>query len=395
MGGRRPRRREPRLGPHDRDRDRPDRLGGPERHPASPAGRGPDRRARDGWGARARGVPGRRGDRVHARDGAGARGLRRRSCAPRALRAARTRAPERAPVPGRLALVGADRGGASGRSVARQARRGRAGRRAPRLGCRGARRVRPHRRVPTGRTERGRADPFGRGQRRRGVRPARGRERRPEHVRGHRPAGRAGAEGEGAVRPPGRPVRADLHPGHARGRGARVGHQRRSGPRARRAGGRDAVSADPGRADRDRRRHLASGQARDHREGRRRARDPRARTRPAVRQDRDAHDRDARARRGHGVRRHRARRGPAARSVARPGVAARARHGDRDGGAPPGPRALVPRGRPGGARRRHPRHGRRPERGAREDLLDRAGASHSRRRLATSGAGARWRARRA
>ncbi len=46
-----------------------------------------------------------------------------------------------------------------------------------------------------------------------------------------------------------------------------------------------------------------------------------------------------------------------------------------DGGAPPGPRALVPRGRPRGARRRHPRHGRRPERGAREDLLGRAGAT--------------------
>ena len=43
-----------------------------------------------------------------------------------------------------------------------------------------------------------------------------------EHLRRHRPAGRAGAEGEGAVRPPGRPVRADLHPGDARGsRGSR------------------------------------------------------------------------------------------------------------------------------------------------------------------------------
>ncbi len=101
-----------------------------------------------------------------------------------------------------------DRGGATGRPAARQARRGRAGRRAPRLGHRGARRVRADRRVPARRTERGRADPFGRGQRRRGVRPARGRERRPKHVRRHRPAGRAGSEGEGAVRPPGRPVRA-------------------------------------------------------------------------------------------------------------------------------------------------------------------------------------------
>ena len=71
LGGRRPRRRERRLGAHDRDRDRADRLGGPERAPAPPARRGPDRLARDGRRARAGGVPRRRGDRVHARDAGG------------------------------------------------------------------------------------------------------------------------------------------------------------------------------------------------------------------------------------------------------------------------------------------------------------------------------------
>ena len=54
------------------------------------------------------------------------------------------------------------------------------------------------------------------------------------------------------------------------------------------AGGRHAVPAAAGRADRDRRRDLASRQARHHRQGRWRARDARARSRPAVRQDRDA-----------------------------------------------------------------------------------------------------------
>ena len=62
---------------------------------------------------------------------------------------------------------------------------------------------------------------------------------------------------------------------------------RRPGAGARRPRRRDAVPDDPGRADRDRGRHLSRGQARHHREGRRRARDARARhasccsTRPA------------------------------------------------------------------------------------------------------------------
>ena len=61
----------------------------------------------------------------------------------------------------------------------------------------------------------------------------------------------------------------------------------RRGPRAVRAGGRHTVPADPRRADRDRCRHLPRGQARHHRQGRRRARDGRPIVDPAVRQDRD------------------------------------------------------------------------------------------------------------
>ena len=71
-------------------------------------------------------------------------------------------------------------------------------------------------------------------------------------------------------------------------RGVRVGDQRRPGAGAVGAGRRDAVPAAPRRPDRDRGRDLASRQARDHREGRRRARVLGPRPRPAVRQDRHA-----------------------------------------------------------------------------------------------------------
>jgi hypothetical protein len=91
---------------------------------------------------------------------------------------------------------------------------------------------------------------------------------------------------EGALRAPGGPVRVDLRPRDACGRGPCVGDQRRCRPGPRGARGRHALPADPGGPDRDRSRHLESGQARDHRQRRWSVGGARPRTRPAVRQDR-------------------------------------------------------------------------------------------------------------
>ena len=114
-----------------------------------------------------------------------------------------------------------------------------------------------------------------------------------QHLRRHRPSGRARRARQGAVRPPGRPLRAHL-------RAADAGHRRASPGRSRatRSGRSPCWSsrplpAPPGRARRDRRGHLARRPARGHRQGRRRARDAGPRAGHAVRQDRHAHRRPA------------------------------------------------------------------------------------------------------
>ena len=76
----------------------------------------------------------------------------------------------------------------------------------------------------------------------------------------------------GAVHAARRPLRGLLPALLARRRGPRLARLRRPDARARRHGRGDALPADPRRADRVRRRALAGGPGRDHRQGRRRAR---------------------------------------------------------------------------------------------------------------------------
>ena len=205
-----------------------------------------------------------------------------------------------------------------------------------------------------------RARALGRRQRRPGLRPARDGRRRREHVRRHRAAGREAAELEKApvVRLADRyamffiPVTLVIA-------GGAWSLTRRPDARARRCSWwrRRArlilavpIAIVAG--------HLAIGQARDHRQGRRRARDAGARRGPAVRQDRHADLGHPACRRHRGVRRGRRRRGAAPRGVARPGVAARAGDRDRASRAGAGRRAHVPRRRGGGATGRASRDGR-------------------------------------
>ena len=96
-----------------------------------------------------------------------------------------------------------------------------------------------------------------------------------ERVRGGGTAGADGGERPRTVHAARRPLCGDLPPVHARGRGTRVGSERR--PRAGTGGdGRcNAVPAHPRGTHRVRRRALAGGEGRSHREGRRRARAPR------------------------------------------------------------------------------------------------------------------------
>ena len=96
-------------------------------------------------------------------------------------------------------------------------------------------------------------------------------------------------------------------------------------------GGRDAVPVDPCRAHRDRRGYLPRGQARDHRQGRRRPGDRRALVDPALRQDGHVDLRRPAGRRRRGVRHDRPGRGAAPGGLARSGLAARARERDRPG----------------------------------------------------------------
>ena len=144
-------------------------------------------------------------------------------------------------------------------------------------------------------------------------------------------------------------------------------HQRRPGPGARRRRRRDAVPADPRRADRARLRSLPRGASRRDRQGRRRDRDARRGPDGPVRQDRHADGRDARGARDRHPRGLRLRRAAATRRVARPSVRPRprrsARRGRRRRRAGADDAARRPRGaRSGdpGDRRRSPRRGREP-----------------------------------
>ena len=114
-----------------------------------------------------------------------------------------------------------------------------------------------------------------------------------ERVRGGGAAGADGGERPRTVHAARRPLCGDLPPVHARGRGTRVGSERR--PRAGTGGdGRcNAVPAHSRGTHRVRRRALAGGEGRSHREGRRRARAPRIRYGSAPRQDRHRHERRA------------------------------------------------------------------------------------------------------
>ena len=189
-------------------------------------------------------------------------------------------------------------------------------------------------------------------------------DRRRQRVRRDRPPRPGGTAQQGAIRPTRGPVCPHLrpvHPGHLRGRLARV---RRPRSRPGRPGRGDAVPAPARRPDRDRRRDLPRGAARRDRQGRRSARDPGTSSGHAVRQDRNAHRRPAEAghdRRwsGHGAGGHRSGRGPAAGGLGRATVAARARRFDRAWSPGTGARAVDARRRRRDAGRRRDRTRRR------------------------------------
>ena len=120
------------------------------------------------------------------------------------------------------------------------------------------------------------------------------RTRRRERLRLPRQARPHRRDRTGPVRPPRRPLRDRLPPGHpGPGRG-RVAGERRSGAGGGRPRGRHAVPAHPRRADRPDLRALARRPPRDHRQGRHRDRDPGLRSHRPARQDGDAHARPAR-----------------------------------------------------------------------------------------------------
>ena len=208
--------------------------------------------------------------------------------APRADRARATRSEGRAAA-GRRPTGGGPGGPGSGRRCGPGPdRRGRSGRR-HRNESRGRRRHEHAERRAAARDLQARHARAQRiGQRGRPVRrPGRPPGER-QRVRRARAAGRAGADPACAVRADGRPLRRVLPAGHAPGRGAGLGDQRRSDPRARRGGGRHPVSADPRRADRARVRTLAGRPRRGDRQGSRIDRDARPGPDGPVRQDRDA-----------------------------------------------------------------------------------------------------------
>ena len=181
-----------------------------------------DRAARHAGGLGAAGVPGGRRHRPDALHRRGPGGLRGPARAPRAVGPVGTGAANRQSLRGRRSRHQADRRGGGGGPAHGQDRRGRARRRRD-AGRRRPRRVGAHRRIATGRTPDGRPRAVGRRERRSRLRPAGIDDGRGEHLRRDRASGEGSRTGQGAVRPTGRPLRHDLHPGHAGDRGRRPG----------------------------------------------------------------------------------------------------------------------------------------------------------------------------
>ena len=128
--------------------------------------------------------------------------------------------------------------------------RGRPGRRDGRERGGGARRVGAHRRAAAGHDRPRRAGAKRDELRRRGVRAERAASGGREHLRRARAAGRAGRQRASALRSDRRSLRRHLPACHGGGRRPGVGASGRPGASARGLRRRDAVSADPGRADR-------------------------------------------------------------------------------------------------------------------------------------------------
>ena len=167
-------------------------------------------------------------------------------------------------------------------------------------------------------------------------------------------AGTDGGERPCAVHAARRPLCGRLPPVHSRGRGPRVGGERRSRAWAGGDGRRNAVPAHPRGTDRVRRRALACGEGGGDREGCRRSRAPRIRFRGASRQDRDRHERRAGRGADRSPRNDGRGRDSRPRGIARSALGTRPCREPRQRGS--GPRAHSPRADRG---RREPRPGHR------------------------------------
>ena len=176
----------------------------------------------------------------------------------------------------RTALRHRDRAPGGGAARADRARRpaagppGRrgAGRRHRGRGRGGARPVGAHRQIAAGPAARRRGGHERLDQCRRRLRPHGLAPGRGEHLCRHRPPGRGGAALTRADGAYGRPLRHRLPGRDRRACRRRLVAHRRPDPRRGRAGGGDALSADPGRAGRHRRRPVARRQARHPDQGR-------------------------------------------------------------------------------------------------------------------------------
>lgn len=348
------------LDRRDSNRDRARCLVGDRRAPTGADGRRPTRGVVPDRHAAGRRVSRGRTDQRHARDGAGARCRRRTPRHEGSAIAARPRAPHRPPTNRRPR-----RGDPTRRRPRRRQPGGRTGgggarRRVDHVRFRRARRIRPHRRTARRRAASRRGGAERNRQCRNRFRDAGAHDRRPEHLRRHRPPGPRRRRRERPRRTGGRPHRGLVPAARARNRWFRLAVQRFGHPRCRGAGGRDAVSTATGRARRDRLRTVPSVPSGCGDSQRRRPREPRTCHDTGDGQDRNPYHRSPhRHGRAHRARR-RCHRRVATGRVRRPTVTARTGRRHRAGSEDARARTDIAHRRGGGGRDRRERDRRRP-----------------------------------